>query len=103
MSAFTMRAFYFSYFAIFGVTVPYLPLYFQSLGLTPLQIGLLNSIVPLTRPLAASSWTTLAEKLGRRHGAVILTCTLSAAAFALFSLPAAFAGFAVVTLLLALV
>src|SRR6266850_1807507 len=103
MSALTMRAFYFSYFATFGVTVPYLPLYFESLGLRPLQIGVLNSIVPITRPLAASLWTSSAEKLGRRHQAAVLACALSAIGFALYAIPTAFAGLAAVTILLALV
>jgi len=98
-----MRAFYFSYFAIFGVTVPYLPLYFESLGLAPIQIGILSSILPITRPLAASLWTSSAEKLGRRHQATVLACALSAIGFALYAIPAAFAGLVAVTILLALV
>jgi len=96
-----MRAFYFSYFALYGVIVPYLPPYFESFGLTALQIGILGAIIPLTRPLAASLWTSSAETLGRRHEAVVLACALSAGAFALYSIPTAFAGFALVTLLLA--
>jgi PPP family 3-phenylpropionic acid transporter len=103
MSAFTMRAFYFSYFAVFGVTIPYLPLYFESLGLTPAQIGILGALVPLARPLAASLWTSSAEKVGRRREAAVLACALTAIAFALYALPSTFAGFAAVTLLLAVV
>lgn len=98
-----MRPFYFSYFALFGVTVPYLPLYFESLGLAPLQIGILNSLMPLTRPLAATLWTSSAEKLGRRHEASVLACSLSAAAFALYAIPSTFGGFAAVTILIAFV
>jgi PPP family 3-phenylpropionic acid transporter len=98
-----MRAFYLTYFATFGVTMPYLPLYFESLGLAPIQIGILNSILPITKPLAASLWTSCAEKIGRRHQATVLACALSAIGFALYAIPAAFAGLAVVTLFLALV
>jgi PPP family 3-phenylpropionic acid transporter len=101
MSALIMRAYYFAFFAKIGVVVPYLPLYYQSLGLTPLQIGMLTSIMPLGRPLFAGAWTLPADRLGLRHAATVLSCWLAAGAFALYLIPVTFGGLAVVTLIVA--
>ena len=35
-----LSAFYFFYFAMLGATAPFLPLYFQHLGVSPARIGL---------------------------------------------------------------
>lgn len=96
-----MRAFYFTYFALFGVVIPYFNLYYESLGLTPLQIGALNALIPLLRPLMAAAWAYPADRLGARHGATILACALTAAAFTLFLIPTSFAGLLAVSALLA--
>jgi len=96
-----MRIFYFTYFANLGVVVPYFPLYYESLGLTPFEIGVLVSIMPLVRPFAAGAWSLPADRLGMRHAATVLTCWLAAAAFALYLIPTSFAGLALVTILVA--
>src|SRR5512143_1617632 len=101
MSARIMRLFYFTYFANVGIVVPYFAPYFASLGLTPLQIGALNSIVPLARPFFGAAWTYPADRLGRRHAATVVASCLTAVAFALYLIPRSFAGLAAVTLFLA--
>ncbi len=96
-----MGAYYFAFFANLGVVIPYLPLYYESLGLTALQIGVLTSIMPLGRPFFAGAWTLPADRLGRRQAATILSCWLSAGAFTLYLFPESFWGLAAVTLLVA--
>lgn len=98
-----MRSFYFTYFALFGIYIPYFTLYYESLGLTPIQIGLLGSIVPLMRPLVAWVWTYPADRLGRRHEAAVLSCALTAVAFALYLIPEGFTGLVLATFALSLV
>jgi PPP family 3-phenylpropionic acid transporter len=101
MSAFIMRLYYFAFFAKIGVVVPFMPLYYERLGMTALQIGILTSIMPLGRPLFAGAWTIPADRLGRRHGIMVLASWLAAAAFVLYLFPGSFAGLAVVTLVVA--
>jgi len=96
-----MRLYYFAFFANVGIIIPYLPLYFQSLGMSPVQIGVLTSIAPLGRPFFAGAWTVPAERTGMRHAALILTSWLSAAAFIFYIFPGTFLGLALVTLLVA--
>lgn len=69
--------------------------------MSPIQIGVLTSIAPLGRPFFAGAWTVPAERMGARHGALILTSWLSAAAFILYLFPSTFAGLALVTLVVA--
>jgi PPP family 3-phenylpropionic acid transporter len=96
-----MRLYYFAFFANIGIIIPYLPLYFQSLGMSPIQIGVLTSIAPLGRPFFAGAWTVPAERTGMRHPALILTSWLSAGAFALYLWPTTFAGLILATLVVA--
>ncbi len=97
-----MRAFYFTYFATFGIVVPFFALYYESLGLNSFQISVLTAITPLVRPVFAAAWTYPAERLAVRHAATVLACTLTAACLALYFIPSTFGGLAIVTLLLAL-
>ena len=94
-----MRLYYFALFANVGIIIPYLPLYFQSLGMTPIQIGALTAIAPLGRPFLAGAWTVPAERMGRRREALVLASWLSAAACVLYLVPQTFAGFVLLTLL----
>lgn len=57
--------------------------------------------MPLGRPLFASAWTLPADRKGRRHAVTLLSCWLSAGAFALYLVPRGFWGLALVTLLVA--
>jgi len=96
-----MKTYYFAFFAKIGVVIPYFPLYYESLGLTPMQIGVLTSIMPLGRPLFAGAWTLPADRTGRRHAAMVLSTWLTAVVFVLYLFPTTFAGLALVTLLAA--
>ena len=53
--------FYFLYFAAFSSLLPFLVLFYQGLGFSGAQIGLLTGIPPLITLFAAPFWTGLAD------------------------------------------
>lgn len=61
-----LRACYFFFFAILGVIVPYLGIFFQHKGFDPQDIGLLLAIVMGTRIIAPNMWARVADKTGLR-------------------------------------
>ena len=71
------KAFYFLYYAAWASLVPFLALYYQSLGFAGAQIGLLASISPLTTLFAAPFWGGLADAT-HRHKAVMLAAIVGA-------------------------
>jgi PPP family 3-phenylpropionic acid transporter len=60
-------AFYLFFFAAHAAIVPYLTLYFQQLGLSGSQIGLLAGIPPILSLVSAPFWTGLADASGRHR------------------------------------
>ncbi len=52
----TLSSFYAFYFAALGGTVPYLALYFESIGFNPKQIGILMSSLLITKIIAPNFW-----------------------------------------------
>ncbi|MFE5319076.1 MFS transporter [Paenibacillus sp. NPDC056579] len=57
------RAFTFSFFMTTAVIVSYFPLYFQSVGYSTIQIGLLYSIGPLIGIVSNLFWGIISDKL----------------------------------------
>jgi PPP family 3-phenylpropionic acid transporter len=70
MTSLTPSAFYFLFFAAISCLVPFMALFYRSLGLTGSQIGLLTGITPLITLVAAPFWTGLADST-RRHKLVM--------------------------------
>jgi PPP family 3-phenylpropionic acid transporter len=66
------RAVYFFFFAAASTLVPYLTLYYQTLGLSGIQIGILAAIPPIVSLFAAPAWGALADKT-RRHRTILLS------------------------------
>lgn len=66
--------FYLLYFGANACFLPYIVLYYQSLGFTGTQIGLLSAISPLISLVGAPFWTGLAD-VSRRHR-LIMSITL---------------------------
>jgi PPP family 3-phenylpropionic acid transporter len=66
--------FYLMYFGANACFLPYLVLYYQSLGFTGTQIGILSAISPLISLVGAPFWTGLAD-VSRRHR-LIMSITL---------------------------
>jgi MFS transporter, PPP family, 3-phenylpropionic acid transporter len=74
------RAIYFFYFAALANLIPYLALYYQSLGLSGLQIGVLTGISPLIGWVAGPFWGAVADATQRHK--LILIFTIAAASVA---------------------
>lgn len=67
----SLMVFYGLFFMFVGVTLPFLPVYYQSLGIEASRIGLLLSVGPLFALVAPPLWGQLADRTGR-PGAVLL-------------------------------
>ncbi|BBP44018.1 MFS transporter [Thiosulfativibrio zosterae] len=57
-----LSSFYFFYFAVLGVVLPYLSLYFQSLSFSPVQIGQLLAVLIGTKVIAPNLLGWLSDK-----------------------------------------
>ena len=89
MKELPLRAFaavWFTYFAAIGLFSTYAPLWFKSLGLPALLIGLIASLQSWTRVLAPYAWGWLADHSGRRVELMRLAAVLAAVAAAALAL-----------------
>ncbi len=77
-----LSAFYFFFFAVVGAMLPFWPLYLESLGLAPVQIGALVAIVMVTKIVAPNVWGWVADRRGRRMPLVRLACFAATLVFA---------------------
>jgi PPP family 3-phenylpropionic acid transporter len=77
--------FNFLLYASVAFVSPFMVLYYQRLGFTGAQIGLLTGITPLTTFFSAPLWTALADST-RRHR-LIMGLTILAGVIALFIFP----------------
>lgn len=94
--------FYFCYFAAVGALIPYLALYLQSLGFTPVQIGALMALLAVSRIIAPNLWSWLSDLRRQRMRLVRLTMLAATIAFAGTLMGTSFAWMATVILLFAL-
>lgn len=85
MNKFWLFTFYFLFFAGIACLMPFLVLYYQGLGFTGVQIGLLTGITPLVTFISAPFWTGLADAT-RRHR-FIMSGTILAAVISLSVFP----------------
>jgi len=84
--------FYFLQYAASATLAPFLVLYYQEIGFTGVQIGLLAGITPLITFLSAPVWTRLADRTGRHRVLMSLSMLLSIAMMALFPFCPTFAS-----------
>jgi PPP family 3-phenylpropionic acid transporter len=61
-----LSGFYFFHFAFIGAFAPYWSLYLKSLSFSAFEIGMLMSLLHVTRIFAPSAWGWLADHTGRR-------------------------------------
>ncbi|GGI83593.1 MFS transporter [Shewanella gelidii] len=61
-----LSACYFFFFAILGIMVPYLGVFFDHRGFDAQEIGLLLAILMATRIIAPNIWAFVADKSGKR-------------------------------------
>lgn len=94
-----LSGFYFFYFALLGIMVPYLPLYLQHLGFDPWHIGLLTSILVGTKIVAPNIWGWLADHSGQRMAIIRLGCLMAVGSFVLVFQRQDFAALAVIIFL----
>ncbi len=76
MSRFHPSAFYFIYFGALAALAPFLALYYQQLGFSGSQIGILLGVSPLITLVASPFWTGYADA-NQRHKPVLLGTLLS--------------------------
>jgi len=95
----SLACFYFFYFALLGAMVPYLGLYFESQGLSLLEISQLTSILMLTKVLAPNIWGYVADRTGRRLYLVRWGSVLTALSFVGFFWASTFWSFAIIIVL----
>jgi MFS transporter, PPP family, 3-phenylpropionic acid transporter len=79
-------SFYFLYFAALAAFAPYIVLYWQSLGFSGPQIGLLTFIPPLVTLVAAPIWTGFAD--ARRAHRLLMALAIAGIAVLVAVLPA---------------
>jgi PPP family 3-phenylpropionic acid transporter len=70
----SLATFYFFFFAVTGTMLPFWPLYLESLGFAPVQIGTLVAPVMVTKIVAPNVWGWVADRRGRRMALVRLGC-----------------------------
>ncbi|MDP3504291.1 MAG: MFS transporter [Myxococcales bacterium] len=61
----SLKVFYGLFFMFVGVTLPFLPVYYETLGIAPARIGLLLSVGPLFALVAPPLWGQVADRSGR--------------------------------------
>ena len=77
-----LSSFYFFYFASIGALLPFLGLYLQDRGFSPLAIGELMAILMATKIIAPNLWGWIADRRGARMPIVRLASLLSSLVFA---------------------
>jgi len=91
--------FYFLFFAGVAFLAPYLVLYYQSLGFTGTQIGLLAGLTPLITLFGTLLWTGLADATRRHRLIMSLALLVGVAALSLFPFLKAFAPVMLISIL----
>ncbi len=95
-----LSGFYFFHFAVLGAYAPYWSLYLQSLSFSALQIGILMSLLLVTRIFAPAAWGWLADHTGRRVMVVQLAAISGLVCFCGFFFGESFAWIFIVMLLM---
>jgi MFS family permease len=78
-------AFYFLYFAAAAALVPFIVLYYQYLGFSGAQIGLLAGMAPLIAMVGAPLWTNLADRTSRHK--LVLSLTMAGVILVVLAIP----------------
>jgi PPP family 3-phenylpropionic acid transporter len=85
-------SFYLLFFGAGSCVFPYFVLYYQSLGFTGAQIGLLSAISPLISLAGAPFWTGIADTTNRHRLVMSLTILACAGLIALYPFAGTFAA-----------
>jgi PPP family 3-phenylpropionic acid transporter len=91
-AAYRLAVFYWLLFMAVGITLPFVPQYLSSLGLSAGQIGLLLAVAPVFAIIGPPLWGQVSDRLGR-PGLVLLILVLgSLAGYSLLSTATGFGG-----------
>ena len=74
-----LAGFYFFYFAWLGAFAPFFSVYLDAVGLSPVEIGVVMALPPVTRIIAPHLWGWLADVSGR-HLRLVRAAVLAGAA-----------------------
>lgn len=77
-----LSGFYFFYFAILGLLLPYWPLYLKTQGFGAQAIGELMAVLVGTKLIAPFLWGWLADSTGKHLGVIRWACVMMVIAFA---------------------
>ena len=91
--------FYAILFASFAFVAPFIVLYYQSLGFTGAQIGLLTGLTPLITLFGAPLWTSLADATRRHRLIMSLAILVGAITIFVFPFPNTFAPVLLIAIL----
>lgn len=91
-----LASFYFFYFSVLGALLPYWPLYLQSLGLKPKEIGILAALLASTKIIAPNIWGYLADRGAPQMGIIRLGSALACVCFASIFISQSFLWLAIV-------
>lgn len=98
--AIALHGFYFLYYGLQGVSIPFLPLWFASLGLDPALIGLIVATSFLPKILSTPVVAHLADQSGRAHALIASALAASLVLFVCYPLSQTPAWLLAITLLL---
>ena len=76
-----LSASYFSYFAILGLVVPFLPVYLDGKGFSSLQIGEVLAVFTATKIIGPTLWAMMADKSGKQLAIIRLGSLLACICF----------------------
>ncbi len=98
--AIALHGFYFLYYGLQGVSIPFLPLWFASRGLDPAVIGLIVATSFLPKILSTPVVAHVADQTGRAHALIAASLAASLALFVCYPFSSAPAWLLAITLLL---
>jgi len=98
--AIALHGFYFLYYGLQGVSIPFLPLWFASRGLDPALIGLIVATSFLPKILSTPVVAHVADQSGRAHALIAAALAASLVLFACYPFSQTPAWLLAITLLL---
>ncbi|HEY9275081.1 MFS transporter, partial [Achromobacter sp.] len=98
--AIALHGFYFLYYGLQGVSIPFLPLWFASRGLDPAAIGLIVATSFLPKILSTPVVAHMADQTGRAHALIAAALAASLVLFACYPFSSTPAWLLAITLLL---
>ena len=103
MSPYLLGSLYYSlYWGVVGLFEPFINLYFQRLGISGFQIGVINSLLPLIALVFSPFVSALADRKAWRSRILVVCCLGLSLAYFLLGLPKWFAGIFICNIFIAL-